>query len=107
MTAKRTRYGTGAYKPYSHDQSHFFGWFLASILRVRQDLRRQHLRRRHQRAPSPFAPLRRDNQDLDIFLHGRYILPDQRDRRIQLGLTTPGDKHVGPFLLVRVTTEYF
>jgi hypothetical protein len=24
MTAKRTRYGTGAYKPYFHDQSPFF-----------------------------------------------------------------------------------
>lgn len=34
----------------------------------------------------------------DISLNGRYILPDQRYRLIQLRLPTPGDKHVGPFL---------
>jgi hypothetical protein len=34
----------------------------------------------------------------DISLKGRYILPDQRYRRIQFRLATPGDKHVGPLL---------
>jgi hypothetical protein len=34
----------------------------------------------------------------DVSLNGRYILPDQRYRRIQLRLPAPGDKHVGPFL---------
>jgi hypothetical protein len=38
----------------------------------------------------------------DISLNGRYILPDQRYRRIRLRLTTAGDKHIGP----RAIMEY-
>src|ERR1700733_13124027 len=34
----------------------------------------------------------------DISLNGRYILPDQRYRLIQLRLPTPGNKDVDPFL---------
>ena len=34
----------------------------------------------------------------DISLNGRYILPNERDRRVQLRLPTPGNKNVGPLL---------
>ena len=34
----------------------------------------------------------------DISLNGRYILPDQRYRLIQLRLPPPGDENLGPFL---------
>ena len=33
-----------------------------------------------------------------ISLNGRYILPDERDRRVQLRLTTASDENLGPFL---------
>ena len=34
----------------------------------------------------------------EISLNGRDILPDERDRGIQLRLTTPRDENIGPFL---------